>query len=203
MRRKVTLPWDAASWRSRTYTPRVTKVHGPVGERVLSTETPLGPVNARNGKQPWFADENGNGQQLACAACGYHVCSCERQVPGFGISEATRKLWMDMTPREGGKLTRAQLYERAGYVTTPMPAEPTLCDAPVPPSPGPVGPHVCPGHCEYNCRSCREHCKAPLIASLHCHLPKQPCVSSYAPPAQKPEPIAYNFPLTLGLERGC
>jgi len=62
MKHKVTLPWNAAAWRQSTYEPRVRKVHGPVGEPLVS---------------PWNETAHDSLQRHACLGCGYHVCSCE------------------------------------------------------------------------------------------------------------------------------
>lgn len=104
---------------------------------------------------------------LCCRQCGTHVCSCERQacytLSGISytkpepLSAEMLDAWRDTTPREGGTLTRemcgappkpepreymsrGEFYARKYGEGVPVPAEPTLVDAPVPPNPGPVGP---------------------------------------------------------------
>jgi hypothetical protein len=51
-------PWDAARWRQRQYTPRVVKMHGPVGG---------------------LSQAGGDAQYDTCLDCGYHLCAptCE------------------------------------------------------------------------------------------------------------------------------
>jgi hypothetical protein len=47
--------WNLASWRQKTYAPRTTKMHGPVGKPM-----------------PFLAGQD------TCFGCGYHECGCER-----------------------------------------------------------------------------------------------------------------------------
>jgi hypothetical protein len=94
MKRKVYLPWDAAGWRSRTYAPRVTKVHGPVGEK-------------------WFVDDVFDSTDATYPCCGYHVCSCERQ---------GQSLWRDDGPDP--ICTKCDADNVPGHACAPVPPSP-------------------------------------------------------------------------------
>lgn len=68
MKRAVTLPWNAAAWRHRNPQPEYHHV-APIGDASMN--------------KLWQHDcccaDCVSVSKRACTACGYHVCSCERQ----------------------------------------------------------------------------------------------------------------------------
>lgn len=69
--------WDAARVASRRQLPKPRKMHGPVGERMDTTQVESVHANSRAGKQCWYGTENGDSAVTACRDCGYHVCNCK------------------------------------------------------------------------------------------------------------------------------
>lgn len=72
MKRAVTLPWSAASWRARTYSPRVETVRDPIGVRMDTESATVDGECICNRNRVFFAP----GEVSTCQRCGYHVCSC-------------------------------------------------------------------------------------------------------------------------------
>lgn len=155
------LPWNAAAWRQSTYEPRVRKVHGPVGEPLVS---------------PWNETAHDSLQRHACKDCGYHVCSCAIPLgslpshedmaafEGFAPPAKPEPREYSFKPLEECCSDRcvANGRERCRYVV-------------VPPHPGPAGPVVvdCPGHCEFaHCRACEEYCAGIKHSYSRCGLPR-------------------------------
>lgn len=157
MKKRVTLPWSAAAWRQSTYEPRVRKVHGPVGNlkrdpnvvatvdacrwcghHVCSCERQAFRIH-RQTLDAWRDTTPREGGTLTReslldklrASKSEPVCTCRC---GAKLSDTQ----FHRCPRE--YMSRGALYARKYGAGVPVPAEPTLMDAPVPPNPGPAGP---------------------------------------------------------------
>ena len=70
MKHRVTLPWNAASWRSRTYTPRVESKPFDDGGDARSAFWATTYVREVRAGHKLYLDKS-------CRHCGYHVCSCK------------------------------------------------------------------------------------------------------------------------------
>jgi hypothetical protein len=81
MKRKVTLPWNAASWRSRTYAPRVEpKPFDDGGDARRAFWATTFPREVRAGHSVHL--------DKSCQGCGFHVCICEEMPPTLSVERA-------------------------------------------------------------------------------------------------------------------
>lgn len=98
----MTTPWHMARVASRRQLPKPRKMHGPVGERMDTTQVESVHANSRAGKQCWYGTENGDSAVTACNGCGYHVCSCKpvERIEMFGVNAnpAIIPKWRDARP---------------------------------------------------------------------------------------------------------
>lgn len=72
MKRAVTLPWNAAAWRHRNPQPEYHHV-APIGTLTADDQ------NRQGITVIWDDGDYSSCSDDTCSACGYHVCSCERQ----------------------------------------------------------------------------------------------------------------------------